>query len=331
MKCEVCVELLEEYLDGEVSVEEQDQISAHLITCADCSASFSTLTAEQELFSRYDRELEVPPFLWTRIAQHTVAENNAMRLGWRARLASLLATPSLAGAVAILLLAIVVGVVYLRKTDPVATAPGTDPIQARVKEPTNPHQQDQKATTTDQKATTTDPHAKQTGSDQSWTGSVPGAVATGSVPEKATPRHKNKVRPATRATVDQSGVLSSDLGYLDIDDRDTAKHIEQTQLLLRSIRNVNVSDGDEEIDVSYDKALSRRLLNENVVLRRDAEMKAKFPTKTLLADVEPFLIDIANLPDHARPEDVRVIKERVRKTEIVAALMGYQDRSPNNR
>ena len=66
-------------------------------------------------------------------------------------------------------------------------------------------------------------------------------------------------------------------------------------------------------------------------MRRDAEMKAKFPTKTLLADLEPLLIDIANLPDRARPEDVRVIKERVQKTEIVAALLDYQDRGANNR
>ena len=67
------------------------------------------------------------------------------------------------------------------------------------------------------------------------------------------------------------------------------------------------------------------------VLRREAEMKAKFQTKTLLADLEPLLIDIANLPDHARPEDVRVIKERVQKTEIVAALTEYRDRGINNR
>jgi hypothetical protein len=43
------------------------------------------------------------------------------------------------------------------------------------------------------------------------------------------------------------------------------------------------------------------------------------------------LIDIANLPDHARPEDVRAIKERVNKTEIVAALIDYRDRGTNNR
>ena len=117
-------------------------------------------------------------------------------------------------------------------------------------------------------------------------------------------------------------MLSSDLAISTWMNRDTANHIEQSKLLLRSIRTSAIADNDDEIDVTYDKALSRRLLNENVVLRRDAEMKAKFPTKMLLADLEPFLIDIANLPDHARAEDVRVIKERVQKTEIVAALVG---------
>jgi hypothetical protein len=118
--------------------------------------------------------------------------------------------------------------------------------------------------------------------------------------------------------------LSTDVGF-DLDEQETAKHIEQTENLLRSIRNLPVTDSEDEIDVSYDKALSRRLLIANVVLRRDAEMKAKFPTKTLLADLEPLLIDIANLPDRAKPEDLRAIKERVRKTEIVAALVDYQD------
>ena len=146
--------------------------------------------------------------------------------------------------------------------------------------------------------------------------------------EKPKTRIRRTVKPIF---TDNPGVLSTDLGYLDMDEQDTAKHIEQTENLLRSIRNFTISDSDDEIDVSYDKALSRRLLIENVVLRREAEMKAKFPTKTLLADLEPFLIDIANLPDHAKPEDVRAIKERVQKTEIVAALLEYQDRGPNNR
>ncbi len=296
MKCEVCLELLEEYLDGELAAPDKTQISQHLMECADCSASLAALTAEQKLFARYDRELEVPPFLWTRVAAHTVAENNAPKLKGLA----IFARP-LASAIAVLLLAVALGIVYLisRQPQPDRTIadsnkPAPRPIE---KEPATRSQEDRK----------------------------PEIVAS-------QPKSRPRVKTTTNhAPADQSDVLSSDLAYLDIDEQDTVRHIEQTQNLLRSIRNVPISDGDEEIDVTYDKALSRRLLNENVVLRRDAEMKAKFPTKTLLTDLEPFLIDIANLPDHARGEDVRAIKERVQKTEIVAALLDYQDRGTGNR
>jgi hypothetical protein len=297
MKCEVCLELLEEYLDGELPQPEHAQVGEHLIACAECSASFAELTAEQGLFARYDRDVAVPPFLWTRIAAHTVAESDIPRNGWYKRLAAVFTTP-LASAIAVLLLAIAVGLVYVISRKPAqkpTVAKGqNDPI----------HEQNPKPITQQHDSNVVASHSKP----------------------------KPRVRPAIKRVVtDQSDVLSSNLGDLDLDDLDTARHIEQTQNLLRSIRNVPISDTDEEIDVSYDKALSRRLLNENVVLRRDAEMKAKFPTKTLLTDLEPFLIDIANLPDHARPEDVRAIKERVKKTEIVAALIDFQDRGTNNR
>jgi len=271
MKSEQLSKLLEEYLDSELE------------------------TAEQELFARYDRELEVPPFLWTRVAAHTVAENNKPKLkGWSA----IFAKP-LGRVIAVLLLAIAVGIVYVISRQP---GPNKTVADSNKPVPTQP------------KISGPEPEQKKTE-----------FVAS-------QPKPKHRVRPTTnRAPADQSDVWSSDLAYLDIDEQDTERHIEQTQNLLRSIRNVPTTDSDEEIDVSYDKQLSRRLLNENVVLRRDAEMKAKFPTKTLLTDLEPFLIDIANLPDRARPEDVRAIKERVQKTEIVAALLDYQNPGTINR
>ena len=302
MKCEVCLGLLEEYLDGELAPDDQEQINAHLITCGECSGLFGTLTAEQELFARYDREIEVPAFMWTRVAAQSVAKTP--QASWRTRLAGLLAihSASFAGAIAILLLAIAVGVVYLiTRQPPAETTLANAPAEKQ--RDLNPQQN-------------------------------PKPVETQPAPKSEIvafkPRPQRRVKAAGN-TLDQSDVLSSDSGYIDVDDQDTAKHIERTQNLLRSIRNFPVPDSDEDIDISYEKALSRRLLNENVVLRRDAEMKAKFPTKTLLADLEPFLIDIANLPDRARPEDLRVVKERVQKTEIVAALVDYQDRGRNNR
>lgn len=292
MKCEVCLPLLEEYLDGELAADDREQIDAHLITCSECSESFAALTAEQEIFALYDRELEVPPFLWTRVAAHTVSESNVSK---RSSLPALFRKPSLASAIAMALIVSLIGVVYLlTKQEP------PEPTVAKLpSQPSKPN---------------------------------PVSQSVRSAAPKREKKQGSRVRTRiVRTPTDQSDVLSSDIGYLDMDDRDTATHIEQSKLLLRSIKNVAIADNDDEIDVTYDKALSRRLLNENVVLRRDAEMKAKFPTKTLLADLEPFLIDIANLPDRARAEDVRVIKERVQKTEIVAALVDYQDRGITNR
>ena len=225
--------------------------------------------AEQELFARYDRELEVPPQLWTAIETRIVPVRKSGVRWWVGIAAGLVLT---IGSLSVFLLS--------QKSETIAALMLPEPPPVII----------QREEKTDTQIT----------------------------------RIKKPIRP------DNPGVLSTDVGF-DLDEQETAKHIEQTENLLRSIRNLPVSDTDDEIDVTYDKALSRRLLIENVVLRRDAEMKAKFPTKTLLADLEPFLIDIANLPDRAKPEDLRAIKERVRKTEIVAALVDYQDTGANNR
>ena len=247
MKYEEDLNLLEEYLDGDLS-------------------------AEQELFARYDREIEISPAVWKGIEERIVPATEASN-GWWMKIA------------AVVILSIGLGSVFLLKKKEIVVS--------------TPEQ----------------------------------TFARFDLPKRTeeTPIERIRKRITPPKVRDNPGVLSSDIAYLDIDDQDTVNHLEQTQNLLRSIRNVTVSDGDEEVDVTYDKALSQRLLNENVVLRRDAEMRAKFPTKTLLADLEPLLIDIANLPDRARPEEVRAIKERVDKTEIVAALIEYRDRGTNNR
>ena len=303
MKCEVCLALLEEYFDGELAERESTQVAAHLVSCVTCATESAALTAEQEMFSRYDRELEVSPLMWERIAEEAVAPvaiEEDSRIGLREWLVGFFKVPSFGfsvAALALILIAVLVGAVYVRsrqqqphEENAGGGRPGKIEQLPKPVEPVVPESTVEK----EQQV----------------------------VAEKR--RQKVKRSLPERSAVNQSDVVSADFGYQDPEDEDTAKHIEQTQNLLRSIRNVQVSDTDQEIDVSYDKALSRKLLNENIVLRRDAEMKAKFPTKSLLSDLEPFLIDIANLPDQAKPDDVRAIKERVQKTEIVAALIGYK-------
>lgn len=105
-------------------------------------------------------------------------------------------------------------------------------------------------------------------------------------------------------------------------DVETAKHIERAQLLLRSFRNASDADPANS-DVAYEKQRSRALLYQNVVLRRDAEMKGNLPVQDLLGSLEPFLLDIANLPDAPTRDDVQPIKTRMQKKEIIAALQVY--------
>src|SRR2546425_2875124 len=307
MKCNECLNLIEQYIDGEAPERDAEQVSAHLITCADCAREFEALTGEQEIYARYDRELEIPHSMWGVIAARTAAEDSAIgaksRSGSRQWLAGLFTLPrfgfAFSSAMAVLVVAVAVGVIYLRnhkEQSPSVTAGrnNVNPLSPSTK-------------TTEQ----TNPPAEPTSKPL-----IPQRVIQAKTSQVNQPARKKSVAG------DQGGVLFTDAAYTDIEDRDTASHLEQAQNLLLSIRNIK-SDDDEEIDVTYEKSESRRLLNENIVLRRDAEMAGKFPAKSVLGSLEPFLIDIANLPDKAPASDVRQIKERVQKTEIVAELRGY--------
>jgi hypothetical protein len=304
MKCDDCFNLLEEYIDGEAIERDAAQVSAHLITCATCAHEFEALTAEREVYARYDRELAVSPAMWNAIAARTAESRpivSASRFSLGHWLAGLFATPrcAFAGAAAVVIFAVVIGVVFLR------TRTAKQPAQPEASAGLN--NAPPKSPTTNGGGINLPPRASDAGQD---------VVGKHSVSEVSAANTSEKSR-----RLGQSDVL--DAAYTDIEDKDTANHVAQAENLLRSVRNLQTSDDDEEVDVSYEKAESRRLLDDNVVLRRDAEMAGKYPVKKLLGELEPFLIDIANLPDKTTPTDLRAIKDRVQKTEIVAALRSY--------
>ncbi len=306
MKCDDCFNLLEEYIDGEATERDAEQVGAHLITCAACAHEFEALTAEREIYARYDRELTVSPAMWNAIAART-AESRSIDSGARFSLggwlAGLFATPRYAfgGAAAVVIFAALIGVVFLRTRTPKLPAQPESIAGVNNPAPTSP--------TPDVVAIDHPPKL----------GERPSPGADGHPV-----RDVAGAKPPKNPRSDQSGdVLFTDAAYTDIEDKDTADHVAQAENLLRSVRNLQVSDDDAEVDVSYEKAASRRLLDDNVVLRRDAEMAGKYPAKKLLGELEPFLIDIANLPDKTTPTDLRAINDRVQKTEIVAALRSY--------
>jgi hypothetical protein len=310
MKCEACRNFLEAYIDGELAEPEAAQVNAHLITCVRCAGDFDELAAEQEIYARYDRALNISPVMWPAIAARTdpVSSPVEATTGWRDRISGFFSTRSagwsLASATLVLLVTAVIGVAYLQmhrrgtKPDVSVTVKREDPSVAVEKH--DPMQTSRASA--DDKAAIENPVRKQI---------------------RLKTISRTKARMPLNAGANQSDVLFTDVAYSAAEEEETQKHLEQAQNLLRSVRNIEFSEDDTEVDVSYEKALSRQLLNENVVLRRDAEMSGKFPVKTLLSSLEPFLLDIANLPDKTSPDDLRVIKDRVEKTEIVAALHSY--------
>jgi len=118
------------------------------------------------------------------------------------------------------------------------------------------------------------------------------------------------------------GVVTEEARLADPEDKEVARHVENAQMLLRSFKNARPAEGDT-VNVAYEKSHARKLLAENATLQLDAETRGDKDTQQVLDQIEPFLLDIANLRDQPSREEVHSIKERMRKNEIIAALQVY--------
>jgi len=109
-----------------------------------------------------------------------------------------------------------------------------------------------------------------------------------------------------------SPVATGDRNESVVLDVETAKHVEKAQSLFHSVINMPSSNGKTILDVKYEKRLSRRLFINNTLLSRRAEIQGNWAAGELLSRLEPFLLDIANLPDKPSPNKIRLIKELMR-------------------
>lgn len=137
---------------------------------------------------------------------------------------------------------------------------------------------------------------------------------------KAQPGVIRQVKRSERVAPAAPNETVEGLAFFDLE---TARHLEQAQMLLRSFKNVSLDSDDYVVDATYEKERSRSILQKNVLLRRNAEAKGNLPAGELLGSLEPLLLDIANLPEKPSQDDVRSVKERIQKTEIIATIQIY--------
>ena len=102
-------------------------------------------------------------------------------------------------------------------------------------------------------------------------------------------------------------------------------HLEQAQILLRSFRNTAPDDTES---LAYESRRSRELLTRNVLLRRAAVSQRDVSAYSVLSDIEPYLLDIANLDARAPRADVQSIQDRVERSAIVAGVQLYARSGP---
>ncbi|HEY0380451.1 MAG TPA: zf-HC2 domain-containing protein [Pyrinomonadaceae bacterium] len=345
MKCEECLPLIEEYVDGELEGRLVERLDAHLSACAACAEEMTALRREQEVYASYRRDLEVTPAHWNvvraRIEQEKdAAPQSGSRPSLRERLGALFGKglrPAFVAALVLAALAVTAAVIYLRSRESQGGLAQRQPARGQKQQPAPEH----KETTPDKINGGVESVAQDEGHDQGGGGERPRvtvkdqagtgtarktlALARARRPEnqtveRATPDDSARFEQAVAGSAVTGTLMNAPAAGGEFD-FEMARHAERSELLLRSFRNVRpVTAAARALDVSFEKEQSRKLLYRNIALRRSAQERGDPSAVKLLNTLEPILLDIANLPGRARARDVESIERRMEKKEIVAAL-----------
>ena len=178
-------------------------------------------------------------------------------------------------------------------------------------------------TTPEQVADTLNPQTQKTGNDSQPAPNNKGVVKP--KPEQTPARSVPQRTRRRSTTVPNYSAIESNVAENQLPDNVevelmTARHLEQSELLLRAFRNVRPAKGGQTPDVQYEKERAQKLLYQNMLVRREADAKGDVQVSDLLDSLEPILLDIANLRSKPRNEDVVAIKERVERKSLVPLL-----------
>jgi hypothetical protein len=346
MKCEECLPRIEEYVDGELDGRTTERVAAHLLTCVACARELAELQREQEIYANYQRDIEVTPAQWNIVQARIEQEKDALpavepRTRLLDKLRKLLNSrkqfrPAFVAALVLLLVGVTAAVIYLntrsRQTELVQT-----PRPSEAQSPAVIKQDSSSESNQSNERVASNNNQDQSNSNRGMQVSTTSAATTGrqkkvavvtSLPRPQNSVVKERVVPDEPAQYEMTaasnnmmnGMRRNASGATGEFDFEIARHAERAEVLLRSFRNVRLPANNRALDVSYEKENARKLLYQNIALRRDAATRGDEPATEVLNTLEPILLDIANLPNRAKARDVRSIEQRMEKKEIVATL-----------
>ena len=292
-------EKISSLIDGELSPAEGLEVERHLLTCAHCMearADFLNLRSQIANF-----EPSLAPAVQNRALAKILSSRRSGRTasalgvswGWNwgsgaVALASL--------AIVALLVALMFRLIPSQQPQQVAVnapAPASSPTPARTVEAPKPENNGKESNTPRREQPTRKPApVRPEPKPGEQFAAIPKTVRS-AIPEP--------VRPADAQTM-------------------TAIHFEKAETLLRAFRNVRLNEPGSATEVSYERKRAQQLVYQNMMLRREADLSGDVQVASLLENLEPILLDIANLPDKPDNDKVRVIRDRVERKNIVALL-----------
>jgi len=320
MNCNECAPLLEDLLYHKLSATTENELVEHLTACNACAGEYALLSKEQELYGRC--EFQIAPQFWTGV-QARIASENGSRAGRFASLFNVFHLPPLGAAVACLF--VVLGLIgawryFDLRREQTASAEFNDapPVSVATTDPKSSAVQGTESRNAEQAPSD---GVKRNPSSRRLLVSQPMKLKSPDAREYA--RKIEKPTVGTDIVVKEKQVLAAQARTTSDLDADSARHLEQVEMLLRSFKNGRLLRHGNTLDLKYESRLSKDLLVQNVLLRHDAELAGDVPLSRLLDRFEPFLLDIANLRTNSDAKEIRLIRENLTKAEIISALHAF--------
>src|SRR5215468_7731560 len=124
MRCDECLTMLDQFVEGEFDDETAESLSAHVAACSACASAYEALRREQEIYASYLLDVEPPAALWDRLRlqlQHdkalTSSQPQFQLQRWLAiAFEALHVTPQLAAALVLITIGLALGLMAWRTT-----------------------------------------------------------------------------------------------------------------------------------------------------------------------------------------------------------------------
>jgi hypothetical protein len=322
MNCENCKSLLRDLVENKLGEHAAQRVTSHLASCQSCETEFENLFAEESIYPNFLSAIKVPEDLPASFQARLESEvQSPVRmagpaLGIYERLTEffvLLRRNAALTTASVLLLFAVVFVFFTfvndREIAEKNQPPPENTFSPELIMPAEKEPGPEKLAALNAPAGTKKPDLNVRPESFPTTRAIVRKVK----PERETPAEVIAINTEEKDRVARIQGLETE----------AARQLEKVELLFRAFRNAGLVEETGQYDIEYEKQQARKLLRTNVELKRRAEIYGTLLTEKMLNEVEPYLLDIANLDSGSSTVQVTEIKARFRSQHVIASLQGY--------